>query len=472
MCGEQWGNYRRERGYRLAAEQALVVAVASRPGAGLAAFIATIAVMLLGHHLGTAVLPGWSRGCLGECETVAQHRSDHQHGSQEPDEARSHWSEGTMHGESDITPICRIGALIEIMGFRLRPAPPSIAEDAALSTLLLPFASGALQWPAGNRVLFLRARAGSDLPVTATEWVCEQSFRPYADALERAGLRALPAAGEGTFDLVLALPPRQREESRALLARALQRVAPGGIVVASLLNTEGARSAEADLASLAGQVHSLSKNKCRAFWAAADAAKMDAARISEWAVLDAPRPIADGRFLSRPGLFAWDRIDAASALLASCLPADLSGRGADLGAGTGYLSAELLARCPGVVLLDLYEAEARALDLARLNLAGNSARAKSVELAYHWHDVTRGLPTRHDFIVSNPPFHLGRADQPDLGRAFIASAAAALKPRGSLWLVANRHLPYEAALAQGFTSVRTVKEQDGFKVIEAIKADA
>ena len=354
------------------------------------------------------------------------------------------------------------------MGFRLPPAPDSNASDPALTTLLLPFATGALQWPGGNRVLFLRARAGAGLPAAASGWVCEQSFRPHAAALERAGLRVVPAVGEGMFELVLVLPPRQREEARALLARALQHAVPGGTVVASMLNTEGARSAEADIAALAGNVRSLSKNKCRVFWATADAATMDAPRISQWAALDAPRAIADGRFLSRPGLFAWDRIDPASALLASCLPADLSGRGADLGAGFGYLAAEVLERCPDVASMDLYEAEARALELARLNLAGKRA----IEIACHWHDVTGGLPARYDFIVSNPPFHQGRADQPELGRAFIAAAAAALNPGGRLWLVANRHLPYEAELARGFSSVRAVKEQDGFKVIEAVKADA
>jgi len=85
----------------------------------------------------------------------------------------------------------------------------------------------------------------------------------------------------------------------------------------------------------------------------------------------------------------------------------------------------------------------------------------------HWHDVTRGLPRRYDAIVSNPPFHQGRADLPELGRAFIDAAANALLPHGRLWLVANRHLPYEATLAARFNEVRTVVTQDGFKVIEA-----
>ena len=40
-------------------------------------------------------------------------------------------------------------------------------------------------------------------------------------------------------------------------------------------------------------------------------------------------------------------------------------------------------------------------------------------------------------------------------------------PHGRLWLVANRHLPYEATLASRFADVRTVTVQEGFKVIEA-----
>ena len=59
---------------------------------------------------------------------------------------------------------------------------------------------------------------------------------------------------------------------------------------------------------------------------------------------------------------------------------------------------------------------------------------------------------------------------PDIGRAFIASAGNALKPGGALWLVANRHLPYEEALADGFASARIVAQQGGFKVVHAVKS--
>ena len=332
---------------------------------------------------------------------------------------------------------------------------------------MLPFASGDLSWPRDG-ALFLRARDGWPLhrqPLPGL--VCAQSFRPEYERLQQSGFD-VDTPQDRRYPLVLLLPPRQRDEARALFAEAVARLQPGGIVLASMANDEGAKSGESDLARIAGPLHTISKNKCRVFWSAALQGPSDPGLAAQWRTLDAPRPILDGRFVSRPGVFAWDRIDAASALLAEHLPGDLAGAGADLGTGYGYLAAEVLARCDRVTALDLYEAEARALDLARANLQRFAVRAT---LGFHWHDVTRGLAQRYDFIVSNPPFHAqSRADRPDIGRHFIAAAAEALKPAGRLWLVANRHLPYEAVLDARFGKVRTVTQQGGFKVVEAIKA--
>ena len=352
----------------------------------------------------------------------------------------------------------------------------SLHRDIALDALLHPFADGALRWPSAGDALFLRAREGAALHARGglQALACTQPFKPEADRLQRIGVTlvdedAVPAA---RYPLVLVLPTRQREEARALLAKACSAVAPGGIVVASVANDEGAKSREADLKQLAGGLSVISKHHCRVFWTRPDAA-FDPATLAQWAKADAPRQVISpnlpgGSFLSRPGVFAWDRVDAASAMLAEALPNDLGGRVADLGAGWGYLSMQVLARCPQVTSLDLYEADARALALAQANLADARGAVQC-----HWHDVAAGVPERFDAIVCNPPFHaLGRGDRPDIGRAFIAAAANALKPGGRLWLVANRHLPYEQALGEGFAQVRTLAQDGGFKIVEGEKARA
>ena len=124
----------------------------------------------------------------------------------------------------------------------------SAHDDRALETLFLPFAHGDLTWPAEGGALFLRARDGWPLRASPRPGlVCVQDFRPDHDALARAGLTVRGADEvDGPWPLVLVLPPRQRDEARALFAHALDRLAPGGVLVACMENDDGAKSGEAD----------------------------------------------------------------------------------------------------------------------------------------------------------------------------------------------------------------------------------
>jgi 16S rRNA (guanine1207-N2)-methyltransferase len=341
---------------------------------------------------------------------------------------------------------------------------PSHSADPVLDTLCLLFAEGALDWPAAGQALFLRARWGVALQdVPKAKIICEQSFKPEHDRLVDAGFTMGTSDDKGGFDLTLVLPPRQRDEARVLLARAVSEANNQGIVCVCVSNLEGAKTVEGDLKALTGNVTSLSKNKCRVFWSRINYPLTDQSLISLWISNDAPREV-NGGYLSRPGLFAWDRLDAGSTLLLKHLPTGLSGRGADLGAGFGYLSDEVLKRYTDVSRIDLYEAELRALEMAKHNLAEYGERA-----VFHWQDVTRGIDPGYDFIISNPPFHTDRADRNSLGQAFIAAAAKGLKPAGQFWMVANRHLPYEETLKGHFKTVALIKDDGAYKVFKAIK---
>lgn len=348
------------------------------------------------------------------------------------------------------------------------------ADDAALLALFWPFQTGQLELD-DSPVQFLGARPG---PWTVSwrhlDWQCEQPHRAVYQALQAQRIAVTARISADDFPVTLVLPTRQREEARAMLAQAVASTREGGLVVAAAANRDGARSLQADLQALAGPVQVLSKHKCRVIWTVIDPSRINTAVLADWRALAQVQQVDTGTetFWSRPGLFAWDRIDPASALLASQLPATLAGRVVDAGAGWGWLSMQVARQCPGVTGIELFEANARALAPARRNLddvLASLAGRTPPTVTVHWHDVAAGLPGGFDAVVCNPPFHqnTGGAEVPRLGQAFIASAAQALVDDGQLWLVANRQLPYETLLDRHFRQFTQVVGQGGYKVLHA-----
>lgn len=341
-------------------------------------------------------------------------------------------------------------------------------SKTALDALFLPITDALVTPVRGPELLFLGARWHRQLEcITGGAPVLIQSWKSHSEELERHGFSVEDGPIHGSFQQVLVMASRQRDETRARFARALRHASEGATVLAAQRNDQGAKSAQADFSRLFGQAHSLSRHKCRVFWATVDPARIDGELQEEWLALDRVRANESG-YLSRPGLFAWRKVDPASAMLARHVPGNLRGAVADLGAGYGYLACELVRRCSGVTSLDLFEVDARALDPARRNVEYAAAEAgREIPISTHWHDVSTGLPGRYDHVVANPPFHQDRADSPELGRSFLAAGAKALKPRGSMWLVANRHLPYESVMGELFARVETLEESGGFKVLRA-----
>ncbi len=299
----------------------------------------------------------------------------------------------------------------------------------------------------------LRAEAHPGLG-PAEGLACEQSFKPEHDRLAAAGYR-VERRLEGRWPLGLVLLTRHRAENLANLARAASMIEPGGWLIGAGENEMGAGAVEKQLRAAVGKVGSASKHHCRIFWCEAPDLP------TPWLEGGKPQKAHKTGYLAQPGMFGWDAVDQGSALLAEHFTPAIAGRVADLGAGWGYLSLKLIEHCPGITQLALYEAEALALDAARANLADRSG------IGFHWHDVTAGLSERYDWIVMNPPFHQGNAADPALGGAFIAAAAEALVPGGTLLMVANRNLPYEAVLARHFRHWRKPVETDAFKLFEA-----
>jgi len=148
------------------------------------------------------------------------------------------------------------------------------------------------------------------------------------------------------------------------------------------------------------------------------------------------------------GSFSADGVDLASALLVDALPEKAGVRGRRSGGGWGFLSAHALTR-PG------YQKPicCRGRGIWRLKCARRNVTDDRA--SFHWEDATSWEPPhRLDGVIMNPPFHIGRAAEPQIGQAFVATAARILSPQGKLWMVANRHLPYEAEFENPFRPCR------------------
>lgn len=253
------------------------------------------------------------------------------------------------------------------------------------------------------------------------------------------------------------LAPAGLLDARVALAQALQALQVGGVLTAAAPKDKGGMRLKKLLQGFGCMVEETSRRHHR-ICTVERPPQLDG--VEEALAEGAPRRLGRDGLWSQPGVFSWDRLDPGSALLMANLPA-LAGRGADFGCGIGWLAQKVLV-APQVSALTLVDIDRRAVACARRNV-------DDPRVAFRWADVrTVGL-TDLDFVVSNPPFHEAGSEDKGLGQAFIRAAAAALRTGGVLWLVANRHLPYEAELTQAFKRVRPVADQGGFKVYEATR---
>ena len=330
----------------------------------------------------------------------------------------------------------------------------------ALRTLFHPFEIDAVAMPATDAaVLFLGAEPGFHPPTGFPAAITTvQGFRPSFLRLQREGRKVLPQAEGKGFDAALVLASRPRGESELRVADALDRVRPGGLIMIGGGKDEGIGPLKKSVASLVDVDGHLPKHHGVAFWLARpDDTAGAVASLREGNA----GGLVEDRFHAAPGMFSHDRIDPGSRLLAQHLPADIKGAVADFCAGWGYLSSVVAERFPAIASLDLYEADFASLEAARRNLAEAAVPAR-----FFWHDLAaEDVTAKYDVIVMNPPFHTSREADPQLGQGIIRAASKALRRGGRLFLVANRQLPYEKAIAEAFSEQGQLVEDGRFKVL-------
>lgn len=164
--------------------------------------------------------------------------------------------------------------------------------------------------------------------------------------------------------------------------------------------------------------------------------------------------------LGYPGVFSAGELDAGTALLLEVLgQQDMPASALDVGCGCGVISA-VLARAG--VTMTAVDVSATAVASTQATLAANGLSAQVLQS-----DLFGGVSGRFDWIVTNPPFHQGASRTLGISERLIREAPQYLNPGGSLWLVANRNLPYHDTLAGVFAQVDVAARNNRFTVYHA-----
>ena len=311
-----------------------------------------------------------------------------------------------------------------------------------------------------KHTLLINYNGGLDYFTDQQNLTTYQPFKPLAKG-DPEPLENIPSS---SVDLALITGTKHVKETQYYIAMAWESLRPDGSLLISADNKENGKRLEKWLRELTEEVQSFSghKSRCALIQKTSQASN---SVTDQWKEDGKIQKNPQG-FFSQPGLFSWDRIDRASELLIQIMDEPVHGRVADFGCGYGYLSAIIQEKNPDISSLSGYDADMRAINCYEQNLSDFSKT-----LSTHWYDLSNYTDAQpnYDFILMNPPFHEGRKESIFLGETFIKNAASALKNKGTLWIVANRHLPYERTLESCFKNIEKKGEQNGFKVYKAIK---
>jgi len=278
------------------------------------------------------------------------------------------------------------------------------------------------------------------------------------------GRRATPWPPEGPFGAVTLRMPRAKEELSMALHGAAGALKPGGTVLVYGAKDEGIGSASARLEPLLEGVGTVAVGgHCRVL-----GGRLRAGLEGHRRTLEAWREVGpleygdfSGDWVSYPGVFAHGRLDPGTRLLLDALPAlPAKGRILDYGCGSGVVGAVVRHRYPQV-RLELLDLDTVALEAARENVPG--ARILLGD------GLPRAGDEAYDAIVTNPPFHRGKAEEAEMITHLVQEAPRILSSEGGLVLVAQRRIEVEGAFRRSFRRVEMRADGGGFRVWEGWK---
>jgi len=268
---------------------------------------------------------------------------------------------------------------------------------------------------------------------------------------------------DGSEQSVILFLPREKDRLAMLLHAIADRMGPQSKLWLTGENRSGIKSSPRHVRQWFSRVTPLDNARhCGLFEASepARARPFDLADYSAtWSMRYAGRELT---LCSLPGVFAHGRLDKGTALLLDALEKlNPQGQILDFACGCGVVGLALLTAAPRACLT-LLDNSALAIEASRLSIEANGFEARLLPS-----DGLGEVTGRYDWIISNPPFHRGVANDLDIAAEFFRLAGTFLAESGRIVIVCNRHLPYSKWLSHSFDTVERLAENGEYVVIQA-----
>lgn len=296
------------------------------------------------------------------------------------------------------------------------------------------------------------------------------------DALAESGLNCLYSdfdfteLPQHTFDLVLYRVSKEKAIVHHVINQTANLLKPQGQFVLAGGKNEGIKTYADKATKYLGcdkHIEKLSKND----WIStlennhSDESPLDDKDYSQSIELSEPEGLT---FISKPGVFGWNKIDQGSAFLLEQMPEfmkrlNLSKDQAtnsvlDLGCGYGYLLANMPAF--GFTTLAGTDNNAAAIASAKATLETNGLEGNVIAA-----NCAEGIDQKFDVVVCNPPFHQGFSVESEMTERFLAAARRLLTSGGAAIFVVNAFIPIESKAKHFFKKVDELANNKKFKVI-------
>lgn len=314
----------------------------------------------------------------------------------------------------------------------------------------------------------------SDFGEQADLSVISNRFDVYQN-LQQSGLSCVfgdfdfSSIADSSLDTVFYRISKEKPVVHHVINQAAQKLKPGGQLIFCGYKADGTKSYF---------------DKAKKLWHGSAALKKNGNNYTATLTLDLPpsstldcknytqlRPcisINANSYLSKPGLFGWEKVDVGSQLLINTLPDILEDPSRkitsllDLGCGYGYLTLatrhlNLDYRCATDNNAAALQACSANFDLA--NLAVDTVAA----------DCAANINRKFDLILCNPPFHQGFSVDGDLTDKFLRSIHRLLDDDGVAVLVVNQFLPLERKAKELQFNCTALSLDGSFKVVALTK---